>query len=173
MVIYIVSAIFCLIGLVLQIDGTVVPDSFHVLYILGGLSFLISIITQGVMYSDQCIAIERIAENIANKKIYEEKERVLIGECKEYLKDVYPNIEKDIFNSMASAKAILLNFPEINSHKTITKLVDMINTNKNHIYGTDIEITALKRQINVRKRVAHFWIYSKMIPEYVPEEETK
>lgn len=173
MVIYICSVIFCLIGVVLQLNGTVVPDSLHAFYILGGALFVIALITQGTMYTNQWECIEKIAENKENKKIYEEKERVLIGECKEYLKDVYPGIEKDIFNSMTSAKAILLNFPEINSHKTITKLVDMVNTNKNRIYGTDIEITALKRRINIRKRVARFWVYSPMIPEYVPEEETK
>lgn len=171
MALYICSAIFCLIGWVLQIGGSATSNSIHGFYILGGILFIISIITQGTMYSNQWICIEKIAENIANRKIYEEKDTVLTGECKAYLMDAYPNIEKEIFNNMVSAKALLLNFPEINSHKSIVKLVDMINRNKNSIYSTDLAVTSLIREIRARKRMACFWIYSPMIPNYTPEPE--
>ena len=160
--------------MILQIDGTVVPDSFHVLYILGGLLFVVSVITQGVMYSDQCIAIERIEENEEKEKIYEEKATALIDECKVYLKEVYPDLEKGIFNTIASTNAFLLNLnlPEIRSHTTIMKLVDMINRDRGAIYTVRLETAALKREIKVRKKVARFWVYPKPIPEYVKEEET-
>lgn len=171
MVLYICSAILCLIGLVLQRDGVVTADSVHVFYLLSGTMFIISVITQGTMYSNQCVCIEKIAENVANKKIYKEKDDILTGECKAYLMDVYPNIEKEIFSNMVSAKALLLNFPEINSHKTIMKLVEMINRNKDSIYSTDLAVTSLIREIRARKRMSCFWIYSPMIPGYVPKPE--
>ena len=173
MALYICSAIFCLIGWVLQIDGPVASGPFHGFYILGGVLFIISIITQGTMYANQWVCIEKIEENRANRKIYEEKDTVLTGECKAYLREAYPSIEKDIFNSMVSAKALLLNFPEINSYKTIMKLVDMINHNKDYIYSTDLAITSLIREIRARKRMACFWIYSPMIPNYIPKPEHK
>lgn len=171
MALYICSAIFCLIGWALQIDGSATLGSFHGFYILGGILFIISIITQGTMYANQWVCIEKIEENKANRKIYEEKDTVLTGECKAYLSDAYPEIEKEIFNNMVSAKALLLNFPQINSHKTIVKLVDMINRNKNCIYDTDLAVTSLIREIRARKRMSCFWIYSPMIPNYIPKPE--
>lgn len=166
MVLYISSAIFCLIGLMLQIDSVVSLNSFVAFYALGGSIFVIAIITQGSLYINQCVSVEKIEEYEANKKLYEEKAKVLIAECKEYLKDIYPNIEKEIFNNMSSAKALLLSFPEIKSHETITKLVDMINRNRTDVLVVDTTLTRIKREIRVRRSAAKFWVFAAMLPDY-------
>lgn len=166
MILYISSAILCIIGFMLQIDGVVALSSVITFYVMAGSMFVIAIITQGSMYINQCSCVEKIEEYEENKKIYERKAEVLIEECKEYLKDVYPNIEKEIFNNLASAKALLMNFPEIKSHSTITKLVDMINRNRNDVFNTETGITKLKREIRVRRSAAKFWIYASMLPDY-------
>lgn len=166
MILYISSAIFCIIGFMLQIDGVVDSDSVAILYALGASMFVITIITQGTMYVNQCSSVEKIEEYEENKRIYERKAEVLIEECKEYLKDIYPNIEKEIFNNLASAKALLMNFPEIKSHESIVKMVDMINRNRNDVFTTETGITRLKREIRVRRSAARFWIYASMLPDY-------
>lgn len=169
MILYIGSLIFFSITIVLHLFGGSI--NIDPLYVISFIVLIIAVITQGSMYANQCVAIEKIKENKEKEKIYEEKADTLIEECKVYLKDIYPNIEKELFNTMASADALLLNFPEIKSHETVVKLVDMINRDRKDVYYTRLSSAILKREIRARKRIAHFWIYSPMIPEYVQDEE--
>ena len=168
MILYIAIVVSCLVGILIPsefLDAKIAP------FVIGGLILITTIITQCVTYYHQVYDIERINKQYEFKKIQTKKSDELISEFKLYLAEIYPDIEKNIFDSIKpdNVTVYMMKYPEIKSSETITKLVSLINSIKGACYSYDFEISRIQQKIRVREKTIGM-ICLPILPKYVHQE---
>ena len=95
-----------------------------------------------VEHSYQTRRFEQLRAKLKKLENHKAMTKGLVGEFKKYLGEKYPNMEMEFFKkSIDNESQIILAYPELQSHKTLTKLVDTINrlTNETNIKLGNIE----------------------------------
>lgn len=160
-----------MIGLLSNITAFLVPVIIYLVYpdstcrnnFIGISLFLATVYLVANIISFRCNVynqiedIEKIEESRNNKTIYEGQRDELISQVTLYLGEKYPEHEKELFRLIAEKNSeavvtLLGAFPEIKSADVLKKLVSDVQKLHGYVYGQDIKIEKLKRQIRVRKR---------------------
>lgn len=153
MLLFLVLIIGCLISAFVVNVGFVIPAI---------ILFLIMCVVNYVFMSNQindlCV-LEKCDEEI---KILTEQRDNLLPDLKKYLGELYPSIEKDIFNSMAptnevSLRIYMAKYPEIKSDKILTLLVNKIETHNTRITEHKMDREWRKANIKARLLNARAW----------------
>lgn len=107
---------------------------------------LISLIT----YSTNAYKIEDLQKVKTYETILAEKADVLTGQFTNYLVEIYPNLEKSIFEKISpqNVSIYLVKYPELRSSETIRKLVDEISKLQDAVYQQKLDAAAIQRDIN-------------------------
>lgn len=97
-------------------------------------------------YSNQLQRFELVRNYLKTINIYKEKQSELLVDFKSYLGEKYPDFEKQIFKNINESKSdihIVFKYPELESSKTIIKLVEKINKLADSVYSlrADMEDT--------------------------------
>lgn len=146
---------------------------FATLFTVGAIAYLIANIAIFLQeHYKQVKDIEMIEERKNRKCIYEAERTEISEQAKLYLGKNYPDHEKELFRMITSKNVdgivnILPAFPEINTSKVLTSLVNRIHNLYGNVCNEDHRIEELKRQIRVRKR--NLYNMSWFLPTY--EEE--
>jgi len=84
------------------------------------------------------------------EKILVEKAVILTAQFSNYLVEIYPDIEKSIFNKIApeNVHIYLVKYPELRSSETIRKLVDEISKLQDNVYDKKLLYAEIQRDIN-------------------------
>lgn len=150
MILWTASIICLLIGVYMQLGEVLLFSGFFT---------IISLCLQGGFWYGEADDIESIVEKKEDEEIYKNQANELLGEFKTYLVDLYPDIEKTIFENMKPEKvtAYMIQYPELKSSETISKLVNLINKLKKNIYDCQLRVTSLEKNRRVRRRYQFWW----------------
>ena len=139
-------------------------EGFFVLFAFSIAATLANLIANAAMYVQQVDYIERIPEAEARQAIFVEKAKALTEEFKIWLGEKYPDFEKELFKNLIpqNVAVFAVQFPEIKSSETITKLVSKINSLQSDIYNERLSIERYRRHIRIIKR--NPFIITKIMP---------
>lgn len=99
-----------------------------------------SLISSFSYYNNQLRRFENLRSRLRNLVSYNILQTDLIAELKNYLSVMYPDIEKSVFKDITGSNvnkdfSIVMNYPEIKSEKSLSKLVDGIVSAKTNVYN--------------------------------------
>jgi hypothetical protein len=166
MILYICTALSIIISTIIYQFTDLKADCVVIASMIGGILLVVSIVTQAIFYHAQVDQLEQITECNVKKKLLQEEADLLLGEFRDYLGSVYPNLEKEIIMSMKPEKvtAYMIEYPELHSSETISELVGIINKKTSFIYNQLHTIAYLQKEIRARKRVGKVWVIGSLIP---------
>ena len=84
------------------------------------------------------------------EQIYTEKANLLTMKFSNYLAEIYPNLEKSIFEKISpeNVSVYFVKYPELKSSHTIEKLVDEISELQDSVYAQKIMSAEIQRDID-------------------------
>jgi uncharacterized protein YsxB (DUF464 family) len=128
------------------------------------LLFVITTIFQLVEYSCQISDGEELVKIGNFEEIYTNKSDVLTQQFAGYLADIYPEYEKNIFESISpdGIDLYLVKYPEIKASETIMLLVSEIRMLQGDIYDQQLERAQVVRNMSYREKSP--WIVQWFMP---------
>ena len=145
-----------------EVDGKDVSIAFVIIAIL---ILVASFIFQLVNYSHQIRDGEELIKIEKFEEIYQNKSDVLVDKFAYYLANVYPEHEKNIFESISpgTIDIYLVKYPELKSSETIMLLVSEIKILQNDYYNQQLERAEVVRTMSYRKKSP--WIIQMFMPD--------
>jgi hypothetical protein len=127
--------------------------------------FIISVIFQLVNYSTQISDGEELSKIEKFEEIYQNKADVLTQQFAGYLADIYPEYEKNIFESISpdGIDIYLVKYPEIKASDTIMLLVSEIRKLQDDIYNQQLEKAVVVRNMLYREKSP--WVIQMFMPD--------
>jgi len=158
------TVIFLLVGLIGMFFATSGSDVFCAFTACSVISFIVTLIVNGVGRYMQVDNIESIIEHEKVKVILERKAERLVEDCTLWLGEKYPDIEKGIFDKLTpdTISMFAVHYPEIQSAKVLTDLANKIVNLKSQAYREEANIEMYKKMVRVGKRNPWF------IPWFIP-----
>lgn len=134
---------------------------------IGCIFLLISIITTMVNYSDQIRDVEELKKLNKYEQIYSLKSEVLAEKFANYLSEIYPQHEKDIYNKITPQEIdlYLVKYPELKASETIILLIEQIRTLQDDYYTQVLKKAEVIKTMLFRQK--NPWIYYFLIPKYL------
>jgi hypothetical protein len=110
-------------------------------------------------YYDQVSDQEQLQLLDENQKIYQLRANDLIDQFKQYLAVDYPELERTIFDKIGPKEldAYLVQYPQLRSSETITKLVNEIREAADSVYQLQYASAAVKKELRARARSIKFF----------------
>lgn len=115
--------------------------------------------------SEDVVKIERF------ETIYKKRAELLTRKFAYYLAEIYPNLEKNIFEKISSKDVdiYLVKYPNLRSSETITKLVEQILSLEDDYYNQKLKKAEILKDLRYRLRSP--WNYQWMMPNVdIPKE---
>lgn len=131
-----IAGIVALFGLTLSIEECLIIS-----YVIGGISFvwfIASTLSTFTQYNLQLERFEKLHADLNNLVQFKKMKEELSLELKSYLGVVYPDHEKEIFNSISNANSdinVVLNYPEIKASSVLKELANRIRELYNNLYS--------------------------------------
>jgi len=147
--------------------------TIHIEFLIGaGVLTAILILINCVYRYCQIEDLTNIKALGSKKIIYQKMADTQLAEFKNYLGEVYPNIEKEIFNSLSpeNVTAYAIRYPEIKSNETIMELVKLINQKITQVYNCDIRTAEIEARIIRRLLDSTIWVIPGLLLKNLPKE---
>lgn len=158
---FIIAVIFALIGAVGfiyyrvqghdnnedDIRGNGVGYSMILLIVLLTIGFIIASLVSSATNTYNLEDLQKVKKY---EQILTEKADVLTIQFTNYLAEIYPNLEKGIFDKISpqNISIYLVKYPELKSSETIRKLVDEISKLQDAVYEQKLKEAEIQRDIN-------------------------
>lgn len=125
----------------------------------------ISLLVTAVAYSNQISDSENITKFERLEQIYEVRADALSQQFATYLADLYPEHERNIFESIKpeGIDIYLVKYPNLRASETIIELITQIRSLQDDRYAQQIEREKTLKTMRFRKRDP--WIFGFVIPE--------
>lgn len=143
----------------------------RVFYVVAGIMILVMIIANLASYSTQLNDFEKIKKIEKVEQIYLNKANRLTEQFANYLAEMYPEHERDIFKNIGPEKVgiYLVKYPDIKASKTMMALVEKIDILMSDYYKQQLEMQ--ETLWAMRFRVKNPWLFYSFMPELPKELE--
>ena len=130
-----------------EIRGNEVGYSMILFIVLTTIVFIISSL---VLSSKNTYNLEDLQKVRKYEQILTEKADVLTTQFTNYLAEIYPNLEKGIFDKISpqNISIYLVKYPELKSSETVRKLVDEISKLQDAVYEQKLKEAEIQRDID-------------------------
>lgn len=125
-----------------------------------------------VSSSNQTWDNEKLIQLSQSKKIYQERAENLTKQFVNYLAEVYPNHEKDIYEKICpdNVDVYLAKYPELKSSETIIALVKQIRELNDDTYRQDLERAEVLCKMRFRPK--NPWVIQWFMPKDIAVPES-
>ncbi len=139
----------------------------HPLYLIGAglLMFIWGSVHYGYRFS-QLTDFSELEINTNTLVLIEERKIQITKECKEYLTELYPKYETEIFEKMSNFNLLGLmgKFPEIKNDEMIKTWINLIKEQIELEFTLKRKITKLESRIKLRTVESKAWVFSGTMP---------